>query len=66
MATLSFVLKVFGCVWLMVTLLSALVRLAAPGLPLPAQTFLVCAVVVPSMVWLILPAIRRLESRGRA
>ncbi|EGB15984.1 hypothetical protein DND132_2781 [Pseudodesulfovibrio mercurii] len=53
-----FVLKVWVCVWLLVTLLTAAVRSLAWQPPLFVQTMAVSGILVPLMVYVILPFLR--------
>ncbi|MGE4504923.1 MAG: hypothetical protein AB7D51_06200 [Desulfovibrionaceae bacterium] len=66
---LAFVLQLWVCVWLLVTALAVLVELGLGALglapPLPVRTLLLTAVMVPAMVYGILPLLHRLRSRAQ-
>lgn len=54
----AFVLKVWVCVWLLVTVLTAAVRSLAWQPPLFVQTMAVSGILVPLMVYVIMPFLR--------
>lgn len=58
MPSLPFALKVWLCVWPLVTLLTAAVRALAWRLPLAMQTMAVSGILVPLMVYVIIPFLR--------
>ncbi len=53
----KFVIKVWSCVWLLVTLLSMIIQHVVPSLPLLFKTMIISAIMVPAMVFLIIPLI---------
>ncbi|QGY39044.1 hypothetical protein GM415_02460 [Pseudodesulfovibrio cashew] len=59
MAKLPFVFKVWLCVWVLVTLLSIAIRSLGQPLPLFVQTLIVSAILVPLMVYVIIPYLSR-------
>jgi antibiotic biosynthesis monooxygenase (ABM) superfamily enzyme len=62
-----FALKVWLCVWPLVTLLTLCLRSLVRELPLIMQTMAVSGILVPLMVYLIIPFLnRRIRPKGDA
>jgi hypothetical protein len=62
-----FALKVWLCVWPLVTLLTLCLRSLVRELPLIMQTMAVSGILVPLMVYLIIPLLnRRIRPKGDA
>lgn len=53
-----FTFKVWLCVWILVTFLTAMIRWSGMDLPLALQTMLLSGVMVPAMVYVIIPRLR--------
>ncbi|WP_147822268.1 hypothetical protein [Salidesulfovibrio onnuriiensis] len=61
MAKFKFTLKVWVCVWIMVTGISLGMNMSGVSLPLPVRTLVLSGIIVPSMVFIIIPFLKRRE-----
>lgn len=59
MRKLMFTLQVWLCVWLLVTLLNYTINWAGLLLPLPAQTMIISTILVPTMIFIIIPYLKQ-------
>ncbi len=58
MSKMLFVLATWLCVWLLVCLLTMLINRLFPGLAMPLRAGITTAVLVPLMVYWIIPGLR--------
>lgn len=65
MNKLIFTFQVWGCVWMLVTLLSYTIRWTGIQLPLFAQTFVISTIMVPAMIFIIMPIINKADRKSQ-
>jgi len=57
MNKMKYVIRLWFCVWLLVSLLSLIIQHTIPSTPLLLKTLVVTLIMVPTMVYLIVPAL---------
>ncbi|GAB7024444.1 hypothetical protein [Salidesulfovibrio brasiliensis] len=58
---LSFTFQVWLCVWLLVTFLSYAISWTGITIPLPGKTLIISTLMVPVMLFIIIPCLKRRE-----
>jgi antibiotic biosynthesis monooxygenase (ABM) superfamily enzyme len=66
MPSLRFALRLWTCVWVLVSALSALLQMFSAQWPLLLRTFTLSVMMVPLMIYLIIPALKKREHRAHA
>jgi len=59
MTKLKFVLKLWICVWILVTSINLAIKSTGLVLPMALHSLIVCTVMVPTMVFVIMPFLTR-------
>lgn len=65
MPRLVFTIQVWLCVWLLVTLLSYAISWAALPVPMLGRTLIISTIMVPTMLFIIIPCLKRRQSWGK-
>lgn len=65
MPRLVFTIQVWLCVWLLVTFLSYALSWAALPVPMLGRTLIISTIMVPTMLFVIIPYLKRRQAWGK-